>query len=88
MVSEIMCIFVCGHVILWKYMYELQLNFDFQPATSGVAKPRRRNENLGGIGEGSPVKEFKPRAQRKTDEERQYRIHYNEDGRVGCYQCL
>jgi len=59
-----------------------------QPATSGVAKPRRRNEHLGGIGEGSPVKEFKPRAQRKTDEERQYRIHYNEDGRVGCYQCL
>ena len=28
------------------------------------------------------------RAQRKTDEERQYKIHYGEDGRAAFYQCL
>merc|ERR1719414_1503986 len=34
----------------------------------------------GGGGGGTPSQPARPRAQRKTDEERQYRIHYNEEG--------
>ena len=65
-----------------------------QPATSVGSKSNRKGGKppmTGNYSGGYVAKDghfVKPRAQRKTDEERQYKIHYNEDGRVGCYQCL
>lgn len=61
-----------------------------QPTTSGSSTKKRGHNFAKGVSPGYVGKDglVRPRAQRKTDEERQYRIHYNEDGKVGCYQCL